>query len=570
MYREKIFHTLFSITFWIMSWMFTVIVFAAVLFYINIPISVFHCLMAMIAASLLLWIYREKNFSAGWYVVIILASVVIVAILVFFSIHLYMNAWDSNAYHKQAIGLLKNGWNPIYQSSLDFERSTGTIRLYSEDPLTWAEVYPKAAWYFGAALYKVTGNIESGKAYTLISMFILLGVSIDYLSNRTRSGWKSIVASVLIACNPIAMAQFRCFYLDGFACNILMILMIALFAIEDDRYLGDKRKIRAIIIMAVIIGCNLKTSILMFNVIICAIYIIYKFFKVMFIEGKKAELWKRTGKAFVTLLVAGVAGVLIVGTAPYITNVLRYGNLFYKTDGLLDGQLAGKTHSSIESFMLSLFGKMGNASTGDCDVKIPFAVYKDELAYYEIADTRMNGMGVWFSGILCFSLLVILVISIRKRTEYKTYFPLYMCAGIFISAMLTPLTFQQRYIGFLYIITFTAVSLLVDDSEEKGKRERSAVVIILFLICFLNIIPWGKETVKSVRNASVFKAELVKMQGASREGTIYDVCLINQEFVGLLYNLQDYDINYNYMQELLEQQDTAGVLDGWVKYKVQE
>lgn len=568
MYREKTLHTLYGITFWIMSWMFAVIVFAAVLFYINIPINVFHCLAAMLTASLLLWICREKNFSAGWYWVTILAAAVIVAVLVFFSIHLFMNAWDSNAYHKQAIGLLKNGWNPIYQSSLDFERSAETIRLYSEGPLTWAEVYPKAAWYFGAVLYKITGNIESGKAYTLISMFILLGVSIDYLSYRTRLGWKSIAASVLIACNPISMAQFRCFYLDGFACNILMILMITLFAVEDDRYLGDKRKKWLMIIMSVIIGCNLKTSILMFNVIICAIYIIYKFLKVMFIEGEKAELWKRTGKSLVTLFLAGVVGVLIVGTTPYITNVLRYGNLFYKTDGLLENNLAGKPQGSAESFLISLFGKMGNTSTADYAIKIPFTVYKDELGYYEIADTRMSGMGVWFSGILCLSLLVILVISVRKRVKYKTYFPLYMCIGIFICTMLTPLTFQQRYVGFLYIIPVTAVSMLIDDGKEKGKRGRTATVLILFLICLFNIFPWCKETVKSIRNASVIKAELIIMQDASKEGTIYDVCLINQEFVGLLYNLQDYNINYNYVQELLEQQDAAGVLEGWVRYKV--
>lgn len=567
MYKREPFHILYDITFWIMSWMFAVIVFAAVLFYINIPISIFHCLAAMVTASILLWVCREKGVSKGQYGLEILFAVIVVMVLVLFSISLYMNAWDSNAYHKQAIGLLKNGWNPIYQSSLDFERNTGTIKLFSEGPLTWAEVYPKAAWYFGAVLYKITGNIESGKAYTLISMFILGGVSIDYLSYRTRSLWKSIIVSVICACNPIAMAQFRCFYLDGFACNILMILMITLFAVEDDRYLGDKRKPYLIIIMTIIIGCNLKTSILMFNVIICAAYIVYKFLIIMFSKRKK-ELWKIAGKSFGILFASGVVGILVVGTAPYITNILRYGNLFYKTDGLLEGQMSGTAHNSIESFMLSLFGKMGNDFTAEDVLKIPFTVFKDELGSYEIADARMGGMGVWFSGILCFSLLVILVLAVRKRTGYKMCFPIYMCVVIFVSAMLTPLTYQHRYVGFLYIIPITAMFMLVYDRD--GKDKKAAATLILFIICLCNIIPWGKETIQSVRNASGIRAELINMQNASNEGTIYDVCLINQEFVGLLYNLQDYNINYNYMPELLEQQNAAGVMGGWVVYKVRE
>ena len=112
---------------------------------------------------------------------------VCVIILLFFILlsgNVFDQTCDGAAYHKTAVGLLKEGWNPFYMSASEYNSITHSIHPERYNPLLWAETYPKATWYFAANLYYLTNCIESGKCYTLIFAFITFGVCIEYFRKK--------------------------------------------------------------------------------------------------------------------------------------------------------------------------------------------------------------------------------------------------------------------------------------------------------------------------------------------------------------------------------------------------
>ncbi|MEI6728779.1 MAG: hypothetical protein WCK98_04005 [bacterium] len=66
----------------------------------------------------------------------------------------YDLSYDGQAYHGEAIIELNEGWNPIYERAPGYGGGTHSI---------WLNAYPKASWLNSVSIYKVTGNIESGK-----------------------------------------------------------------------------------------------------------------------------------------------------------------------------------------------------------------------------------------------------------------------------------------------------------------------------------------------------------------------------------------------------------------------
>lgn len=573
---ERITIKLYDISFLIMTWIFFLILSVAILFMFNIPVNEFHFVISVILAIYVNSLFghgvnNKRNFS-----ILCIITGMIVWVLILFCTHIYMNVWDSNAYHKQAIGLLKNGWNPIFQSSFEFESVMHTTQLYSIDPLTWAEVYPKGTWYFGAVIYKLTGNIEAGKVYTLLSMVVVFGVVFDYLCIKTSSKIKSGLVSLVIACNPIAMAQFKCFYNDGFACNIILLLLIELIIIEDKDYRYEKNRHWLMVMMAVVIGCNLKMSILLFDVIICATYCIFKGIILLKENSTKDAVWMIV-KVWLRFLFAGIIGVFVVGITPFLTNVKRYGNIFYQTDSLIamaSEQVAGLKDctSNFQAFFVSLFGKMNSFQYDTIKnvLKIPLSVYETELGWYRYADLRISGMGIWFSAIFILSIIIITCYLWKKKFYLcENRLGIIFCMVLFVSFCILPLTYQHRYIGFIIFYPLMAILLLESDINNKRERIMKGIIesLLLFML-FVNMIPWIKVTIDMMDESVNIETQLKQMQKDSADGQKYNVRLINEQFVGLLYNLQDYEINYVYQENLDESKAIQGAIDGGIQFQI--
>ena len=134
-----------------------VLIITSALFLINIQISIFHLPISLILATIELKLARNENIKN-----IILSLVTFIMI---FSVscllcgHVYDDLADGNRYHKFAIGLLKNEWNPIYDSQ---EKIINKLNLDAEENL-WVEHYPKATWIYGANVYKLTNILKQLK-----------------------------------------------------------------------------------------------------------------------------------------------------------------------------------------------------------------------------------------------------------------------------------------------------------------------------------------------------------------------------------------------------------------------
>lgn len=76
-------------------------------------------------------------------------------------------SWDGNDYQKAVVGLLEYGWNPIYMTFDDAANMSGLFPVNQWE--TWFDAYPKASSVIAAVFQALMGNIEAGKAYTIIS-----------------------------------------------------------------------------------------------------------------------------------------------------------------------------------------------------------------------------------------------------------------------------------------------------------------------------------------------------------------------------------------------------------------
>ena len=335
-------------------------------------------------------------------VYIIAGATFVIIFTILFSMNTYDFTWDGNAYHKQAVGLLNDGWNPIYYISSNYNEVVKSSQLGSSGALFWAEVYPKASWYFAAAIYSLIGNIEAGKCYTLLFAFVTFGISYNFFSKLYENKYLLIFLAILSAFNPVVCAQFQSYYLDGIVSAILT-LLIMLFLEEINSYSIVNHKME--FISLIIWGCNLKFSVILFVVTYCFIFILYRS-----CVRKKID-WKN----IFFLSGTGLCSAFIIGCSPYLTNLKRYGNMFYGFVGMIDDKQMAKEFG-VESlshtgrFFASLFGKMSHGSITSLKdlLKIPFTIHKGELAMYSIVDTRVGGFGVFFSGLFVVSILIII------------------------------------------------------------------------------------------------------------------------------------------------------------------
>ncbi len=498
-------------------------------------------------------------------VYIIAGATFVIIFTILFSMNTYDFTWDGNAYHKQAVGLLNDGWNPIYYISSNYNEVVKSSQLGSSGALFWAEVYPKASWYFAAAIYSLIGNIEAGKCYTLLFAFVTFGISYNFFSKLYENKYLLIFLAILSAFNPVVCAQFQSYYLDGIVSAILT-LLIMLFLEEINSYSIVNHKME--FISLIIWGCNLKFSVILFVVTYCFIFILYRS-----CVRKKID-WKN----IFFLSGTGLCSAFIIGCSPYLTNLKRYGNMFYGFVGMIDDKQMAKEFG-VESlshtgrFFASLFGKMSHGSITSLKdlLKIPFTIHKGELAMYSIVDTRVGGFGVFFSGLFVVSILIIIFrLLLYKRKPYSMLFQLSMIYLVisFIEMMILPQTNQVRYIPQLYLIVILAICEMKEIYVITGK-EKCCKGIIVGIVCIalVNIIPWISSAMYRVNDGVITTATFKGMEKECRTGRTYAVNYSIDDYNGLDYNLRDFNIYYQYEKDANIDAEYSYTCNNMIRYK---
>ncbi len=503
------------------------------LYLIKISITVFNMPIAFILSIVELYFIKKdkiKNIAISSVITII---VFLISIII--SGNIYDKSFDGNAYHKEAIGLLKNGWNPTYGSLEDFGEKTDLSTIH----YLFIEPYPKATWIYGANVYKLTNNIETAKSFNLIFLFVAITIVIYLINKYSKQKKLSLIMGLAVGCFPIIWQQILSLYVDGFMGYILLLTIIYMYLLTKE---NNNKEYFFIIGSLLIILINIKYTGLMYAGIFCLGYYIYYF--VIKIKNKEYNQLLKFTLKFVTIV---LVGVLFVGSNSYVKNIFDYKNPLYpligedKIDIMTELEPATfENKSAIKKSIISLFSYTANIGRFNNQVpyfKIPFTINKYELDQIS-EDTRIGGFGVWFSGIFIISIIVIGIFFLinLKNKNYNLLIMLGIPTIIILGFMTTISDgWWARYSPQIFFISLIALYLLLKDNKKIINLMGYALmslIIINTLLCGFNLY---KGLIVS-KNAIVVRNEI-------KNKKIY-IEPANKFLTGLYYNFEDLNCEY--------------------------
>ena len=468
------------------------------------------------------------------------------------SVNVYDFSYDGNTYHKTTIGLLKNGWNPIYQS---FEEAALTLKIIPEDYTwpVWYDHYPKASWIIGAAFYKFSENIEMGKCMNALIMlsfaFMLFGRLSDYqLFNK----YIRCLFSALVVINPITLPQSQSYYNDGMMQMLIYSALLSLINISFFRGKENCRQDWIAMFAAIHLALNIKYSGLIFMGVYCGGFYFYWLISDFLNEKEKLknDFIHTTGFYLVTV----GSAICFTGSTSYIRNLIYQKNLLYTMVGkdkieiittMLPDSYANKPY--VLQFICSLFSHAANISAGSelkPSLKLPFAFNVAEIETGSLFDLRIGGWGFLFSGIFLISLCVLILECVHdyKKKQRKDIWKilLFVIALTFIQTIFVPGLAWARYFAHLFIVPTCATGILL---YKKNRKEFFLGCMVLILL-ILNLVNFSYYNFERINISQKSRLELDHLSKLSEVNPVLIHLNGGECMQGYLFNLMDANINY--------------------------
>lgn len=392
-------------------------------------------------------------------------------------------SYDGNTHHKQAVAFLAQGWNPLGGSVAGF---SAFQELYpSGDAIQlWIDHYARGPWLYGAALYDLTGWIEAGKSYTLVSMLaagIMLGA---FLARRGFAGWQCALVALLAVVNPITVPQMITYYNDAvlMMCLLLMLLCLYITALDNAEDVTDAsmRRISLLVFACSFIACaQVKFSGLAYAGLFSLAFLVVYGAQAAMLRGRAVRRFVGVG----LLMVAAVGlSVLVVGFSPYVTNLIGFGNPFYPLSGadavdiMAHNTPAGfESMSVLEREFAALFSQMlplgqDAVSETETTLKVPFSLQLDELRYLRAPDARISGFGVLYSGIALVSITLVVPMLVASRKRWPVFFA--CCVAYYASVVALAVIFTDswwaRYSSYRYFSSIILLAFLFKLWNPSG------------------------------------------------------------------------------------------------------
>lgn len=467
---------------------------------------------------------------------------------------------DGNTYHKLAVGAMKNGWNPVYQSIGNFNKDKGNPFDILKDNVNvkWVDHYARGTETFGAVIYSFTGNIETGKVYNILWVYIGLFLIYGILCHFGLGCFKSLVLALVLAFNPIILTQITNYYLDGVLTISLFIIILSCLLMQKKQSKLDECENYLILGLALIWCINAKFTGLAFAGIFCLVYYLYNHIRNYIKDKDKFKSLFIKDTIFYVIVL--VVSVLIVGSSTYVKNFVDHGNPLYPLygKGHVENMVMKEIPKSLQDknsltiFLTSLFAKGENVSpsysneNNQPDLKIPFTTSKEEINNYSIPDIRMAGFGPLFSGILIitFILTILMIVDYIRKKHYNQLIPYLLT--LFITMFLILFldgSYWARYIPYFYLIPVLPLIYYFRRNSKKFNII-SLIVVIIFLINSSLII---YTQYKSVNNANEYVAiRLSRFKEYNDSNSEVKIRLAHHGIQGVQYNLDDLGISsYN-------------------------
>lgn len=521
-------------------------------FFLKIPILSINVILYFIISCLFyyfLCVYiRKEHFLISEFFKTMGLSISIIIFSLFICCFLFDRSSDGDTYHKDAIGVLKEGWNPVYESSKTFiekrEDDSRSLTTYS----IWIDHYAKANWILAANLYCFTGNIESTKAMNLLSLYVLF----IFLFSACQKKWglgKSLIFAFLVCFNPIVVSQLYTFYNDFLVCVYLFLAIFLLFCLDQK----ESKEIWIYYAMTFIMLSNLKFNGLGYLLVFSFFFMCRK----LYFAWKKHIFTKVFFNLTITFGLLFIFSLLILGYPTYVKNTLDHKTPFFPLYGegkedIMTFQQPKQFLSMppLEKLFYSTFSKTNNLRENDnIDLKVPFMVYKSELVPATSYDLRISGFGIWFSGILCLSIFILCFYYQRYKKDGRILFTL----GITILLLFVMSeSWWARYTPHFYLFIIMSAYILLEYGKSKLTKG------FFFLIILANIsLPFLGNSYYVFKNSLKIHEQLRYLKGKV-------VNLDVHGYHGIVYNFKDYGISY----QLIEGVDTETTYYGMIGYEV--
>ncbi|MCM3560192.1 hypothetical protein M4D57_16620 [Brevibacillus borstelensis] len=203
--------------------------FTSVLLLCGIPITGISLWLSLALGLLSMWGMTRSFFPArtvAAFLSTLAGLALVLGISLYVSAHTYDLSWDGQTYHQEAIILLKDGWNPVYEQ-LEAPTDAELAKLQGRELLTvfelWINHYSKGSWLLDSLLYKVTDQIEVSKIFNFILLFASFFLSAAaMLTAFPAKPKRAVILSLLLACNPVVVTQLITFYIDGQLASLIL------------------------------------------------------------------------------------------------------------------------------------------------------------------------------------------------------------------------------------------------------------------------------------------------------------------------------------------------------------
>lgn len=439
-------------------------------------------------------------------------------------------SYDGFTYQQPAVRRIAEGMNPIYDGYVNLGRPPD----HWSDQITY---FPKAIWYFSAAVTAAFGDIQIGKAYNLLLIFAALFFVLD----TTKKEHILIRALWAIAClNPVALTQVHHYLMDGALSSLSTISIFYAYLFFNSKPISRFQHLFCIVSISMLF-C-VKTSgfgyggIVMFFIVLNAFV---KKYREKSIPSDTARFFAAFKTAFRTGLKLGIPVALLVfvwGFAPYATNIIDGKHIFHH---LMGSERSGWVQTDAENRADAVYPNAGNRFTRllyslashtvvtmtPAVIKYPFdAPLSDWKAFSESTHILAAGLGPLFFLFLLLSIPVPLIFRLRGNG----WLLLLLLTLVFIQ----PYPWAMRFAPFLWI--FPSACLM--SIPEK----RAAYLWIPLLVAFINVLGISYFTIDNAwlyyynlnRICSSFAGETVMLpQSIFEYHGIFDRFGIKQKYV---------------------------------------
>ena len=418
----------------------------------------------------------RNNFSVFH---IILANGICIIILIASLLgmgRLYDFSWDGQWYHQADVYLMKVGWNPFYESVFVFIKRNG---LFDALGSSWNDLYVKYAETVSANFYIMTGNIQSGKA-----LIVLLAIACFFEAFVLLHNWKmkrmlALLFSLALCLNPIALAQYTTFYVDGILYYPFLLLVLYLLRLENGE--ESNKCLYLDIVLAALMLSNIKLLGFIYAGLMLGGYWII-------------SLIRKQRQKVIRLVIAGVCLLFLcalTGISPYYKNIKNNHHVFHPFMGnekidimTINTPTVLRPLSPPKRFLYAFLSHTANGGAKELKdiLKIPFSVSdQDENMTY---DTKQGGFGWFGSGIILLGLFFGCIGLFFSSPQKKAIVIIGTLS--LLTVIINPESWWARYVPQLWILPLLGTVLFVGGTNDILKRTRYILCSVLLFFVFLN------------------------------------------------------------------------------------